>query len=127
MFGAPVANDFLRSAIRFYDRVPFLKCLSDALPRFPRRWKDGRVNMSEQVLNSGQRSTPFTRADSRVMVNSLSVCRMRERPCTEARSRSRAPSSYVLAVRGNSARRGSHWERSRSLPGGTGQWSELLV
>lgn len=121
MFGARVASGFIWSTVLFfffYDKVTFLKCLN-VLPS-PADGKMEYFNrsallqqMTEQGPNSvllcrGQRSTPFTSAVSRVMVNSLSVCRMREREWTAARSRSRAASSYVRAVRGNSASRGSH-------------------
>lgn len=66
-------------------------------------------------LVQGHRSIPLTSEVSRVTVNSFSVRKMRERECTAARSRSRAPSSYTLAVKGSSASRGSQWERSLSL------------
>lgn len=90
-----------------------------------KRWthlKSCSEGHSSMNIFQGQRSTPFTSADSSVMVNSLSVCRMRESECTAARSFISAPSSYVRAVRGNAANRGSHWERSRSLLKGTGLW-----
>ncbi len=122
-------SDFIWSPVLFYDKVTFLKSLN-VLERWIFEPVSGK-RVTEQRLHSallrqGQRSTPLTSAVSRVMVNSLSVCRMREWECTAARSRSRAPSSYVRAVRGHSASRGSHWERSRSLPRGTGQWSVMV-
>lgn len=52
-----------------------------------------RGRYSTVLIRQGQRSTPLTSAVSNVMVNSLSVCRIREREWTAARSRSRAPSS----------------------------------
>lgn len=111
------------SPLLFYDKV--LKCLN-ALPFLPRIWKDEPISIPAEddktgalIHRQGQRSTPLTSAVSRVMENSSSVRRMRERECTAARSRSRAPSSYVRVVRGNSASRGSHWERSPSLSRGT--------
>lgn len=117
----------------FSDKVTFLSRLNALL--FPRmkRWMVDSYKHSCSRQRSrgwpwgqGQRSTPLTRAVSRVMVNSSSVCKMREKECTAARSRSRAPSSYVRAVRGNSASRGSHWERSRSLLGVTGHRSIMV-
>lgn len=83
--------------------------------------------LTAAILIQGHRSTPLTSDVSRVTVNSLRVRRMRERECTAARSRSRAPSSYILAVRGSSASRGSQWESSLSLSRWTGVRSVMLL
>lgn len=109
--------------------------ISSARP-FPHGWKDEYLilfsipELSDRggwTLHRGQSSTPLTRAVSRVMVNSFSVCKMREKEWTAAQSRSRAPSSYIRAVRGSSAKRGSQWERSRSLWKTIGQSSVTLL
>lgn len=104
----------------FLNKVIFLSL------SFPRAGKRNCRSLTEPTLTTviliqGHRSTPLTSDVSRVTVNSLSVRRMRERECTAARSRSRAPSSYILAVRGSSASRGSQWERSLSLS----RWTEV--
>lgn len=54
-------------------------------------------------------SMPLTSEVSSVMLKSCSVWRTRISVLTVARSRSRAPSSYILEMTGHSASNGIHW------------------